>query len=98
MCRLVETHEGDSTTKPIAPGYFILILVPAMAAVLVTLVSSSAAWAGEFSVQIGAFRDAPSGFAEAAKTVGPLLTTETTAGVIWRFTAAPVSAGTLGTS
>lgn len=42
---------------------------------------AGAASAGNFTVQIGAFRDAPSGFASAASEIGDLRTTRTDGGI-----------------
>lgn len=56
---------------------------PILLGVIVALVAgvSSVATAGEYSVQIGAFRDVESGYAERATAVGELYTERTRAGV-----------------
>lgn len=50
-------------------------------AMLVGLVFASVAQAGDYTVQIGAFRSAPADFAAAAERVGALHTTQTEQGV-----------------
>lgn len=63
--------------KPTSSDSALFILTLSIALSLM----SGAAVAGEFAVQIGAFRQAPSGFAEAATKVGALVTSETPEGV-----------------
>lgn len=72
----IQLDPGAAQRGPLSRGWAAPLFSFAIALLAVTSVE-----AGEWSVQIGAFRDAPAGYTAAAEEVGPLSTTQNAAGV-----------------